>query len=219
MNLKRYVTVTVLITLLSFVISTQAGLTFYTDRSEWAAAVSGDIITEDFHSVSPYVLTEGVNSTGLIDIELTGLVQENEFNFIDDGLAWSGWTHFFHGALRRDDPDAVINLVFRFSVSAFGGDFESTNDKDGLWLEVNGEQYAFGGEESLPSGDGSGFLGFVSTETFPMVTLFDPTKGGWRLGESFGLDNVSFTVPEPVTIVLLGMGGQIFQKRRRYKLG
>ena len=223
MNLKRYVTVTVLFTLLSFVVSAQAGLTFYTDRSAWESAVSGAVVTEDFDSVAPYFLADGINPAGLLEIELINIFSTSEYNSIDDGsftyLDIDG-TPYYRGRCSRGDPDAVINLVLSSPVSAFGGDFKLTNDADGLWLEVNGEQYAFGDEELLSSGDGSGFLGFISTSDFSTVTFFDPVEEDLanlvlRSGESFGLDNVSFAVPEPVTMVLLGLGGLLLRKRKK----
>ena len=202
--------------MMSFEIPAIAELSFYTDRSDWEAAVSGDIVTEDFDAVAPYILTEGVNSAGLIYIELADLVEENVFNVFDDGLAWSGWTPFFQGALRRNDPDAKINLVLPSSM-AFGGDFYSTYSHDGLSLEVDGSSYKFG--DWMPSDDGTGFLGFISTNAFTTVTLFDPVEEDLanlvlRSGETFGLDNVSFAVPEPITLGFLGLGVFCLRKRR-----
>jgi hypothetical protein len=85
-----------------------------------------------------------------------------------------------------------------------------------LILQVAGLQYSF--EQLLPLDDGDGFLGFISSNAFSTVTLFDPVQDDpvnnvFRLGETFGLDNVSFAVPEPTTLLLLGMGGLLIRKR------
>ena len=164
---------------------------------------------------------EGVNHTGLIDIEMFNLSESNEFNSINDGLfpLDIDGTPFFRGGCLRADPDAVINLVLPSPASAFGGDFYSANSVDGLWLQVNGSQHKLGDE--MDSDDGTGFLGFISTNVFTTVTLFDPVKNDfansvYRLGESFGLDNVSFAeVPEPMTMALMGLGGFLLRKRRK----
>ena len=215
MDLKRYVTVTVLITLLSFVISTQAGLTFYTDRNAWESAVSGAIVIEDFDSVTPSFLTEGINGAGLINIEMVNLSEVNQWNSIDNGSGYSNvnGTPYYQGACRYTDPDTITVLHLPFLTRAFGGDFESTYspDLDGLTLQINGSRYEF--SDLMSSNGGTGFLGFISTtDTFSSVTLFDYDE---ILGESFGLDNVSFVaVPEPVIMVLLGIGGLMLRKRR-----
>ena len=215
MKTKRYFTFTVMIIVLSFGIPAIADLSFYTDRSAWEAEVGGDIETENFDSVTPYFLTEGVNNTGLIGIELVNISQTNAYNSIDDGLfpLDIDGTPFFRGGCLHADPDAIINLVLPSPVSAFGVDVTSIYSYDGLTLQVNGLQYDL--EQWSPAGDDTGFLGFISTSPFSTITLFDPVTDAWRLGESFGLDNVSFAVPEPITLSFLGLGSSILLKRRR----
>jgi len=63
----------------------QATFTFYTDRNDWETNVAGIILTEDFESVTPYFLSEGINNTGLITINLINLLAENEWNSINSG--------------------------------------------------------------------------------------------------------------------------------------
>ena len=196
-----------------------ADLVFYTDRSAWESAVNTDITVEHFDSVTPYFLAEGMNNAGLIDIEMLNLSGVNEFNSIDDGSSILNIdeTPFFRGGCLRADPDVLINLRIPFSAIAFGGDFTSTHSSDGLVLQVDGLQYSF--EELLPSDDGDGFLGFISSNVFSTVTLFDPVQDDpannvFRLGETFGLDTVSFAVPEPATLFILGLGTLLTRKRK-----
>jgi hypothetical protein len=49
-------------------------------------------------------------------------------------------------------------------------------------------------EQLLPLNDGTGFLGLIATASFSTVTLFAVDNN-----ETFGMDNVSFAVPEPAT--------------------
>jgi hypothetical protein len=197
----------------------KADLVFYTDRSAWASAVNADITVENFDAVTPYFLAEGVNNAGLIDIEILNLSEINEFNSIDDGssILNINETPFFRGGCLRADPDVVINLWLPSPGKAFGGDFISTHSSDGLILQVDGLQYSF--EQLLPLDDGDGFLGFISSNAFSTVTLFDPVQDDpansvFRLGETFGLDDVSFAVPEPATLFILGLGALLTRKRK-----
>lgn len=216
MKAKRHfiVIVIVLIAILSFVTSAKAALSFYTDRSAWESAVSGDIVIEDFESATAHFLTEGVNHAGLIDIEMLNLPEVNKWNAIDDGSGlWNiDGTHFYQGACYPPYPGAATIVHLPFSVGAFGGDFKSTYSSSGLMLEVNGLLYEF--SVSMLSNGGTGFLGFISTDLFSNVTLFT-LEDDLYYGESFGLDNVSFAVPEPTTMVLLGLGGLMLRKRRK----
>jgi hypothetical protein len=214
MKTKRYFTFAVIITVISFEIPAIADLSFYTNRSAWEGAVNGDIVTENFNSVSPDVLKEGINSAGLIDIELTNLVQANEFNSINDGSFFLNidGTPFFRGACYPPYPGAATIIHLPFSASAFGGDFKSTYSSSGLMFEVNGLPYEF--SDWMSSGSETGFLGFVLTDTFSSVTLFT-LEDDLYYGESFGLDNVSFAVPEPITLSFLVPGALCLQKRRK----
>ena len=210
----------------------KAALTFYTDRDAWAAAagISGGIVTEDFNAVAPYYLADGVNNAGQIKIELVNISNTNEsvdpakvyyYNAINDGSGiWqTDQTPYFHGVCPRVDDEARIHLILPSPVAAFGADFRSMCDQSrtydhGLSFEVNGILYAF--ETLMATNDGTGFLGFTSSVPVSMVTIVDPVTGAWRLGQSFGLDNVSFVaVPEPMTMILLGLGGFVLRKRRK----
>lgn len=194
----------------------QATLTFYTDRTEWETAVGAGILTEDFESITPYFLSEGVNSTGLIDIELINLLSENEWNAMDGGTGsqnvngsqfYQGGCNANSGTVSNSGAD-FIDIHLPGAVMAFGGDFESTYSGDGLTLSVAGEEHEF--TALLPNDDGSGFLGFISTETFSTVRLYDVEKR-----ETFGIDNVSFPTPEPATLTLLTLGGLSFLRKRK----
>ena len=123
MNTKRHLTITVLIAVMFFAIPAKADLSFYTDRSDWESAISGDISTETFDSVTPYFLVGGVNSAGLINIELVNLSEVNQWNSINNGsdvedfLTIDG-TAFYQGGRRLTDPDTVIHLHRPFPVRA-----------------------------------------------------------------------------------------------------
>ena len=199
-----------------------AGLTFYTDRTAWSNAISGDIEMEDFDSVTPYSMTNNiVNPAGSIGIELLNALTSTQ-NAINDGSLGSSsvnGTHHFRGNFSPFDSQALIILHLPHAVTAFGGDFFSTHNSDGLALEFDGQQYLF--EDMLPSGNGDGFWGIISSSPFTTITLLDPVQndsdsGIYRVGETFGLDNVSFAeVPEPTAFCLLTIGSLCLRRRKR----
>lgn len=204
--MKRSITlITLALSLLT--VSANAALTFYTDRSSWQSAV-GTSTTESFNFVSPYWLSEGVNNTGLLNIQLIGLAAQSQWNAIDDGTGFHSMdgSPFYQGGSNVNNGENIISgadfidIHLPDPVMAFGADFVSTHSGGGLTLSVDGVEYEFG--DLLPDGVGTGFLGFISTEPFLTVRLYDNQKR-----ETFGLDNVSFTLtPEPGTLVLFVLG-------------
>jgi hypothetical protein len=193
-----------------------AGVSFYTDRSTWEAEVSGEIVTETFSEVSPYVLNEGLNEMTSIDIEINNLTLGSGFISIDDGSDYLNidGTPFFRGACYPSPYNTTISIHTQPPVSAWGADFNSTYSTDGLTLQINGQQHDFSG--LMLAGDDIGFLGIISTDPFSSVTLRTLDDDDTLFGESFGMDNVSFVaVPEPMTMALLGLGGLMLRRRRK----
>ena len=190
-------------------LNAEAELTFYTNRTEWENAVNSPIVTETFNSVTPYFMTEGMNSAGLVDIELIAPVIVCEWNSINNGsspLNMNG-TPFYQGGSSGSNGARAINLYLPSLVTAFAGDFSTTHSTSELTLGVLGSNYEF--TTLLPAEPGTGFVGFTSTAPILSVMFFDDHPN-----ETFGLDNVSFPVPEPATMALLGLSGLILRKCR-----
>ncbi len=193
-----------------------AELTFFTDRTAWETAVAEPVTVEDFDSIGTYQLIEGINNAGLIDIELINLAGQNEWNAVTSGGSQNvNGTVFYQGGCNANSETVsnsgadFIDLHLPRPVMAFGADFASTHSGDGLTLSVNGETFEF--SNLLPAEQGSGFVGFISTEHFSVVRLFDADKR-----EAFGVDNVSFALtPEPGTIALLALGGLGILRKRK----
>ncbi|MDH4202739.1 MAG: PEP-CTERM sorting domain-containing protein [Phycisphaerae bacterium] len=215
MKTKRH-SFTMILAVVSFMVPAMAGVSFYTDRSTWEAEVSGEIVTETYNEVSPYVLNEGLNEMTSIDIEINNLTLESGFISIDDGSYYLNidGTPFFRGVCYPSPYNTTISIHTQSPVSAWGADFTSTYSTDGLTLQINGQQHDFSG--LMLAGNDIGFLGIISTDPFASVTLLTLDDDDTLFGESFGMDNVSFVaVPEPMTMALLGLGGLMLRKRRK----
>jgi hypothetical protein len=182
-------------------LNAQAVLMVFTDRTGWETAITGTIATEDFNGVTPFAMSTGVNSAGLIAIGLTGGSTDSR---IDDGSGGADidGSNYFHGAL-----DGGGSLGFADSAEiltsptvGFGADWTTTITGGLLTLTILGETVQF---DNHLSGIGNGFLGVVSTVVFSSI-LLDTETGA---AEQFGMDNFSlaFAMPEPATAALLGV--------------
>ena len=183
----------VLVVTMGVATTSRAAITVFTDRTAWETAV-GDFLTEDFNSMPDGALSLGLNNAGLIDIRVNGAVAQNQFfngRFIGDTRSQDGVTQ---------------DLVFSTSVVAFGADWGETTTNSLLITNISGETIRF---SDYLSGDGTGFLGFVSDVDFAEVTMSDEGLSG---NEVYTMDNLSFSnvVPEPAAIAvwsILGMVG------------
>jgi hypothetical protein len=191
------------------------GLTIYTDRASWEAALGGaTAVVEDFNSLSTGVISDGATlDTGLIQI-----TRDGSPNGGDGALAISPGSLFgnFDGTNHLDGETGVApheNVIIGFggqNIFAFGADWVSPFSGDGIVLRV-GESII-----SLDSitGFNSGFLGFVSdSETFGSVTIAG-NPGVITFQELWQADNISYAVPAPGALALLGMAGLVGRRRR-----
>ena len=174
-----------------------ATLVVYTDRATWEGVVGG-FVTEDFNGVTPGSLSLGVNNVGLISIELFDQVAENR---IDSGSGFNNinGTNFWNGNMDAfGNPSSA--MILQDSIIAFGADWTDTTTGGLLTATIGGETLLF---SDYLSGAGGGFLGVVADSPFSSIA-FDTEHGG---AEQFGMDDFSFSaVPEPATLMLLGLG-------------
>lgn len=197
--------------LLCSAINAHAVLMVFTDRTTWEASLGTSVTTEDFNGVTPFNMSTGVNSAGLIDIELLGSSGPNR---IDDGSGFANidGSNYYHGALDFFDGGAPSQATILITqIIGFGADWISTTTGGDLSLTILGETVNF--DDHL-TGSGNGFLGIISTNSFSSIIL-DTESGA---AEQFGMDNFSFAqVTEPTTLALFGLGlaGLGFARRKK----
>ena len=173
-----------------------AGVSTFTDLAAWQAA-AGPSTLEDFSGSPPGILSAGSTDIGAFSIFL------DKNNSGDNTIAGQR----FNGYI--DDPTASIDngaLVLRFDFEAplvgFAGDWLSMINADRVTVTLAGQTIEF---DNFLTGNGDGFLGFVSTVPFTSLQFGLELASATIDGERFALDNarLAATVPEPPAITLL----------------
>ena len=187
-------------TLLLGGISSANAYSVYTSRVAWEAALSGYSITTDtfsnpIASAQSITLDSGIVSTNSGPISLPNPPFDN--NSVSLGV--------FNNATQAGNGTASNTITWAFPtthVFAFGADFLSAG-LDRLTLIGN---FDGTGAQSIivnnTIGGGDGFLGVIGTVKFSSVAFGNDLT----TVDSFSIDNASFAVPEPSTVVLMLTG-------------
>ncbi len=181
-----------------------AALVGFTDRAAWEVAVAGTFSSEDFSSVP-----DGVYESSPIDVgDFTVSVTGDKFDSIWQNISSTGSggasINSVNGTQQLNVATGGMGgttLDFDFEIYAFGADWAHVSDSRTTSFVVGGEQLYI---SFLTSG---GFFGFVSDAALTAIFL-SLAEGG---ADGFGMDNLVYaaatqSVPEPSTIVLLGLG-------------
>ena len=181
-------------------LTAQATVTSYTTRASFAAA-AGPTTTENFdeYLVDARFHTVPVD-VGDFVISMTGSPDNHDdSNFIDVAPAFSaesdvnGTTNM--RVVTDGSPQADLFFTFDAPIVAFGADFRSLNDT------LVRTQILVAGNNLVPpvqpNTNTLTFFGFTSTVPFTTVRF-----SGVRT-DVYGIDNVSYAVPEPTTFALV----------------
>ena len=177
----------------TFAVQAQAGVTEFSDRAEWEAAV-GQFTTIDFTGFPEFtIITDQYQDSGVLFTDGNDSIVFNEGSFLNDGVG-------LRGGLFDD-----IELSFSTPQGWIGVDFPGGVR---VLLFSGGELIHFSSIFSAgPDGVG-GFGGLVSTELFDAVVILDP------FDDLVFIDDLHFGVPAPGGLMLLALAG-IWPRRRR----
>ena len=167
-----------------------AGVTEFSDRAEWEAAV-GAFTTIDFTGFPAFtIITDQYQDLGVT------FTDGNDVTFFTPSFVNDNWGL---------DGNGDIHLSFERPQGWIGVDFPGDVR---VLLFSGGELIHFSSFFSAgPDGVG-GFAGLVSTELFDAAVILD------RVDDAVFIDDLHFGVPAPGGLMLLALAG-IWPRRRR----
>ncbi len=191
------------------------GLSVYTDRAEWEAAVAtagGTVVNMDFSALTPGKVTQLVTDYGDFGIVIDEVAGNSFYNpgisVTPDGSCSLGIGDCEVFTLGVIDPITVFDapkvnkLGFPQDVIAFGGDYIQTGytSPDGtptgtVTLRIGSESVAI---NPYVSSTGNGFFGFVATASDTVTYTF--VKSGSIFNDVFQIYNPAYAeAPEVST--------------------
>lgn len=191
------------LTALAFVVAAAnnaAAVSIFTDRTAWQTALGGPIVTETFDN--------DIRDSAVITFA-NGVVSTGTDGFSQNAVL-SGW---FHGIIDSDDDGLSnqfdkITWTFPRAIRGFGADWLSTasGERARVTARFDGPRHTVDFQSEL-GGNGTGFLGFIGTTRFTVIEFTTSSTSNVFLNESYYVDNLSFGIPEPTSLVLLGLAG------------
>ena len=193
-------------------VAAHAGVTQFTDRSAWLAALGGNVITsEAFDGENP---------------DLSAGVAFNGFSLQSQGFYRTGNTHLggLSEYLDGDTGDALLLTPDKkfYGFAGEFGNFTGSGEGASVVLSFSGGGTASYDIQSLIGGGGGlakRFFGLVSTDLVSSLSIVATNPdGNAGNGESFGADNFELgaprAVPEPASFAALALGAFAALRRR-----
>lgn len=182
--------------------SASAALIGFNDRTAWEAAVGGVFFSEDFSGVANSTYDGAPVDVGDFTVSRTGSNFGSTWHNVSSTGAGGAPSNSVNGSQQLNlatGSSGGTTLAFDFDIYAFGADWAGVSDSRTTSFIIDGIQL------DIPNLTG-GFFGFVS-DTALTSNFLKLTNGA---ADGFGMDNIvysaSASVPEPSSILLLGLG-------------
>ncbi len=217
--------------------ATSGGVSVYTDKAEWEAAIAGQWTVQTLETTAANVAladevsaTPGndtqLGSTLTFDMSVTGfnasfaLEATQESGFVYNDYTSGSWTDALGVGYGSSEENDNFTLTISDALTyAAGFEIRENNfgDDEGLYVYNGDIDPVFFNTEPLAGGDGSTvFLGVISATSIEKL-WFDEADSV-STADNMAVANISIAaVPEPASAMMLTFGaGLLFVLRRRY---
>jgi hypothetical protein len=200
-----------------------AGITVYTDQTNWAAALTAPVNTINWDDVAlangTSTVIAGNRYAAMVGSPTLSIDAGSSLYVIDPGPKYyeedfipvSGENVF-----SPDDypmsPEGVLTVSFATPMNAIAAWFLDVEyDYASTGIEIAGTLSAFGFDQG---DDSTSFLGIVSTTPFTTAKIHMSSAPG---GNGVGIDDLMYSVPAPGAAMLgiLGLGAAAAKLRKR----
>jgi len=182
-------------------------ITVYTDRTTWESALAGAVISTETFSTPIAAADVIALDNGIVS---TANPTSFSYNRVSGGV-FGGYACSVT-ACNSFAPDD-IGWALPSAVNAIGGDFFGVNSSGGVTIDIDSLGYS--GAAIFDSlGGSNGFYGLISDTQFSNIAF----RCAGNCGDAYSIDNFSSaSVPEPTSLLLLGIGlaGLGFARKRR----
>jgi hypothetical protein len=202
---KSVAALVVVVMLAVWCCSATAAPVFFTDRATFDAATGGGLSFESFEN--PWSTSATVVFSGFSVSELNG---NNQIHYQGISSTYISAVTDGSGACVYQDNGNSIGMFFAFNNPTYAIGMDITvNPVNTLVIDIGGgvtDTLAFSTNNSPK------FWGVISDSVIDTITFDGVATGS---ANYIGFDAVSYGVPEPATICLLGLGALSLLRRKR----